>query len=82
MGVQTVNISGDELVEKVKEVVEEGNVRRVSLLHEGKRVIDIPLPMVGDPASPAAVLATPVIASIGAFGAVVPECTLEIERTE
>jgi len=74
-------ISGDKLVEKVKQLIHEGNVRRVRLIYKEKTVFDIPL-TIGAPATAAIILAAPVLAAIGAFAALVTECTLEVEKVE
>ena len=74
-------VDGSQLVEKVKELMHQGNIRRVRLLHKGRPLIDIPL-TVGVPAAAAAVLAAPVLAALGAIAARVTECTIEIERVE
>ncbi len=65
----------------MKELIHQGNVRRVRLIHEEKVLIDIPL-SVGAPAAAVAVLAVPVLAAVGAIAALVTECTIEIEKVE
>ena len=74
-------LSGSEVVEKVKQLIHEGNVRKVRLLHEGRTVLEVPL-SIGAPATAIAILATPVLAALGAFAALVTECTIEVEKTE
>jgi len=74
-------VSGSNLVEKVKELVHQGNIRRVRLIHEEKALIDIPL-SIGAPAAAVVVLTVPVLAAIGAVAALVKECTIEIEKAE
>jgi hypothetical protein len=74
-------VSGDKLVEKVKQLIREGNIRRVRLIYKEKTVFDIPL-SIGAPAAAAIVIAAPVLAAIGAFAALVTECTLEVEKVE
>ena len=74
-------VSGSQLVEKVKQLIREGNVRRVRLLHEGRTVIEIPL-TIGAPAAAVVILAAPVLAALAAFAALVTECTIEVEKTE
>ena len=74
-------VSGSQLVEKVKQLIHEGNIRRVRLLHEGKTIIEIPL-TIGAPVAVAGILAAPVLAALGAFAALVTECTIEVEKTE
>ena len=74
-------VSGDKLVEKVKQLIHEGNVRRVRLIYKDKPVFDIPL-TIGAPAAAAIIMAAPVLAAIGAFAALATECTLEVEKVE
>ena len=74
-------VSGSQLVEKVKQLIHEGNVRRVRLLHEGRTIIEIPL-TIGAPVAVAGILAAPVLAALGAFAALVTECTIEVEKVE
>ena len=74
-------VSGGQLVDKVKQLIHEGNIRKVRLLHEGRIVIEIPL-SIGAPVTAIAILAVPVLAAIGAFAALVTECTIEVEKTE
>ena len=74
-------ISGNQLVEKIKQLVHEGNIRRVRVLHEGRTVFEIPL-TIGAPAAAIGILAAPVLAALGAFAALVTECTIEVEKIE
>ena len=74
-------VSGSQLVDKVKQLIHEGNIRKVRLLHEGRTVIELPL-SIGAPAAALGILAVPVLAAIGAFAALVTECTIEVEKME
>jgi len=74
-------VSGDKLVEKVKQLIHEGNIRRVRVLHEGRTVLEIPL-SVGAPAAAIGIMVAPVLAALGAFAALVTECTIEVEKIE
>ena len=74
-------VSGSQLVEKVKQLIREGNIRKVRLLHEGRTIIEIPL-IIGAPAVAVGILAAPVLAALGAFAALVTECTIEVEKIE
>ncbi len=74
-------VSGSQLVEKVKQLIHEGNIRKVRLLHEERTIIEIPL-TIGAPAVAIAILAAPVLAALGAFAALVTECTIEVEKIE
>ena len=69
-------VSGEELLKKVKQLIHEGNVRKITIeTKEGKPVLIIPLTLgvVG------AVLA-PVLAAVGAIAALVTECKIKVER--
>ena len=74
-------IDGDKVVEKVKELIHEGNIRRVRIIHEGKTMFEIPL-SVGAPAAAVTILVAPLLAALGAFAALVTKCTLEVEKIE
>lgn len=74
-------ISGSQLVEKVKQLIHEGNIRKVRLLHEERTVLEIPL-TIGAPAVAVGIIAAPVLAALGAFAALVTECTIEVEKIE
>jgi hypothetical protein len=72
---ESIKTEGTEVLERVKQVIHEGNVRRVVIKQEGRIVAEFPLTIgvVG------AVLA-PVLAAIGALVALLTDCTIEIER--
>ncbi len=74
-------VSGSQLVDKVKQLIHEGNIRKVRLLHEGRTVFEIPL-TIGAPATAIGILAAPVLAALAAFAALVTECTIEVEKIE
>ena len=74
-------VSGSQLIEKLKQLIHEGNVRKVRLIHNDRTIIEIPL-SVGAPAAALGILAAPVLAAIGAFAALVTECTIEVEKIE
>ena len=74
-------ISGSQLVDKVKQLIHEGNIRRVRVLHEGRTVLEIPL-SIGAPAAALGIMMAPVLAALGAFAALVTECTIEVEKIE
>ncbi len=74
-------VSGNQLVGKVKQLIHEGNIRKVRLLHKEKTLLEIPLTM-GVPAAAAGIALAPVLAAVGAFAALVSECTIEVEKVE
>lgn len=76
--VEEFQVTGPQLVSAVKDLLHQGNIRRISLRNaEGLTLLEIPL-VVG---LAGAVLA-PVWAAVGAFAALVAKCTLVVERVE
>jgi hypothetical protein len=74
-------IDGDKVVAKVKQLIHEGNIRRVRIIHDKKTVLEIPL-TVGASAAAVTILVAPLLAALGAFAALVTKCTIEVERIE
>jgi len=75
---EEVRVNGEDLVAKVKELLHEGNVRRIIIRNEeGRTLIEIPLTvgLVG-------MILVPVWAAIGAIAALVTDCTIVVERHE
>jgi Domain of unknown function (DUF4342) len=70
-------VTGEELVATVKRLVHEGTVRRIIIKHEGHSVIEIPLTI-----GVVGTLLAPWLAAVGAMGALLTHCTVEVVRTE
>jgi len=73
---QEFTINGDEVVHKVKELIREGNVRRIIIKNDdGRTMLEVPLTigLIG-----AALM--PVLAAIGAAAALATRCTIVVER--
>lgn len=69
-------VNAEEVVSKIKEIIKEGNVRRIILKNEKNEVLmEIPLTF----AVVGAVLA-PVLAAVGAMAALLTKCTIVVER--
>jgi hypothetical protein len=71
-------VNGENLLKKVKELIEEGNVTKITIKDKsGKELMTFPLTVgvVG------AVLA-PVLAAVGALAALIGECTVAVEKEE
>ena len=77
---EEVKLASNQVVDKVRELIEEGNVRRIALRKGEKTLLEIPL-TVGVGAGAAALLYSPVIAAVGAVAALVSDVTLVVERT-
>ena len=79
---EELKISGDALVAKVKELIHQGNIRRLIIKNEeGQTLIEIPM-TVGVIGGVISAVFFPVIAAVGAIGAVVAHLTIIIERQE
>ena len=73
-------VSADESVAKVKQLVQEGNVRRVIIQTEkGRTLIEFPL-TVGVAAAAGVLLLAPLLAAIGALAAILTDLTIVVER--
>ena len=73
---ESVKAEGSAVLDKLREVVREGNVRRVRV-RQGDRVIaEFPLT-----AGVVGALLAPALAGIAAIVALVKDCTIDIERT-
>jgi hypothetical protein len=72
---ESFKVAGHQLLDAVKKLLHEGNVRRVIITHDGRTIAEFPMTVgvIG------AVLA-PVLAAVGAIAAVLSECTIEVER--
>ena len=76
--IEEFEVTGDKVVETVKRLVHEGNIRRITIKDsDGRSLIEIPLTLgvVG------AVL-VPVLAALGALAALVTRCTIVVEKLE
>ena len=81
MKTEKFTVAGSQLIEKIKQLIREGNVRKVRLIHGDKTILEIPL-SIGAPAAAITILAVPILAALGAFAALVTECTIEVEKIE
>lgn len=70
------SISGDKVIEKVKELIQEGNVRRIIIKNEKDEIIaEFPLT-----AGALGALIAPTLAALGAIAALLTRCKLIVER--
>lgn len=80
--VEEFMISGDDLVAKVKELLHKGNVRRIIIkTEEGRTLIEVPL-TVGVVGGVIGATLFPVVAALGAIGALVAHLKIVIEKVE
>lgn len=73
-------VSGDNLVAKVRELIREGNVRRVFIKNEkGETLLEIPL-TAGVAVTALAAAVSPVLVAVGAVAALLTQVTVGVER--
>ena len=73
---ESFNVSGDELLSKIKEIIKEGNARRVIIKNEKEEtIIEFPLTI-----GAIGVVLAPVFAAVGAIAALVTDCTIVVEK--
>jgi hypothetical protein len=76
--VEEFRIKGEELLGRIRELIREGNVRRVTIKNsDDKTMLEIPLTI-----GVVGALIAPVAAAIGAVAALVTECTVTITRED
>jgi hypothetical protein len=79
---EELEVAGSQLVERVRELIEEGNVRRLIIRNpEGKTLIEIPL-TIGAVAGGALLMFWPVLAGLAAIGGLLARIKIEIVREE
>jgi len=75
---ESFSISGESLLGKIKELVHEGNVSRITISDKtGKELMSFPLSV-----GLLGVILAPVFAAIGTLAALVTECTITVERED
>lgn len=78
MSKESFSINGEQLLAKVKELIAEGNVTRITITDKtGREIMSFPLTI-----GIAGILLAPVLAAVGALAAIVGECTVTVEKTE
>ena len=72
---ETIKIESDQLVSKVMELIQEGNVQRIVIKHGDHTVAEFPLTV-----GVVAAVFAPILAAVGAIAALVKDCKIEVER--
>jgi hypothetical protein len=78
MSKESFKVSGENILNKVKEIIAEGNARKITISDKhGKEIAHFPLTfgVVG-------ALVLPVLAAVGAIAALVTECTITVEKED
>jgi len=77
---EEIEVAGSQLLDRIKELMAEGQVRRIRIMGpDGGLILEIPL-SVGAIAGGAVALAAPLLAVLGAFAALVARARVEIVR--
>lgn len=75
---ETFNVTGENLLKKIKELIAEGNIRKIIISDkDGKELLSFPVSIgiVG-------IVVLPIFAAVGALAALLTECSITVERTE
>lgn len=72
---ESFKAEGDNVADKIKSLIHEGNVRRVVVQHQGRTIAEFPLT-----AGVVGTVLAPVVAAVGALVALLKDCTIHIER--
>lgn len=73
---ESFSVRGEDLLKRVKELIAQGNIRRITILNkQGKTILVLPLTL-----GVVGALLAPPLAAVGAVAALVTECTIKVER--
>ena len=76
--VEEYKVTGDELVHKVRQIVHEGNIRRIIIKTEGgNTLLEFPLTV-----GVVGIVLLPMWAALGAAAALITDCTIAVEKVE
>jgi hypothetical protein len=73
---ESFKAEGDQIVERLRALVHEGNIRRIVVEHDGRTIAEFPLTV-----GVIGIVVAPVLAAIGMLVAVLDDCTIQVERT-
>jgi hypothetical protein len=75
--IEELQLAGEQLLGKIKELAREGSVRQIRVKQDGRVILEIPLAL-----GFAGVVLAPTLAAIGAMGALLAQCSIEVVRQE
>lgn len=74
--IETFRVNGEQVLAKVKELIKEGNIRRIIIKDKtGKVIVEFPLTI-----GVVGTLLAPALAAVGALAALLTECKITVER--
>ena len=74
---EELQVMGEQLLSKVKELLHEGNVRRIIIKQDDRTIMEFPLTI-----GVVGVVAAPILVAIGAISALIAQCSIEVIRSE
>ena len=75
---ETFIVPGEQLLKKIKDLIDEGNVRKITIHDKtGKEIMSFPLTI-----GVVGTVLAPILAAVGALAALIGECTISVEREE
>ncbi|PPL02760.1 DUF4342 domain-containing protein [Parapedobacter indicus] len=78
MNKESFFVKGEELLKKIKDIIAEGNVRKIIISDKsGKEIMSFPITV-----GVVGTLLAPLFAAVGALAALVAECSITVERDE
>jgi hypothetical protein len=72
-----IQVQGGQVIDQLKRIVHEGNVRRIVIKQGARIVAEFPLTI-----GVVGVVLAPVFAAVGALAALLTDCSIEVERDE
>jgi Domain of unknown function (DUF4342) len=75
---ESFKVSGDEILSKVKEIIKDGNARRIIIKNEkDETIIEFPLTI-----GAIGVVLAPIFAAVGTLTALATHCTIIVEKRD
>lgn len=75
---ESFNVSGENLLKKVKDLIAEGNIRKISIADKNKKeIISFPVTI-----GVVGIFLAPIFAAVGTLAAILTECTITVERSD
>ncbi len=74
---ESIKVDGGELLDRVKKIIHEGNVRRIVIKQGTRTVAEFPVTI-----GVVGTVFAPVLAAVGALAALLTDCTIEVEHFE
>jgi hypothetical protein len=74
---ESFKVAAEQMVDAVRKLLHEGNVRRIVIKQDGRSVAEFPLTV-----GVVGAVVAPVLAAVGALAAVLTDCSIEVERAK